>query len=134
MMFEVTRDPLELQSLLDLVKDPSHGAVLGFLGVVRDHSGDREVEALDYSAYREMAEEKMQEIARDLQEEYGPLCIVARHRIGVLRVGEASLALAVGAPHRKEALLAIQVFIDRLKEIVPIWKKDIPAKEEKRED
>lgn len=129
--FRVTAEPLDLAALVAAVSAPQHGAIASFLGVVRDRSGERSVRALAYSAYPEMAERKLAEIGDELDERFGPLSIAAAHRTGELPVGTPSLALAVGAPHRREAFAAAQYFVDRLKEIVPIWKEDLPSKEGK---
>ncbi len=130
--FRVTAEALELAPLIDAVTDPGHGALVSFLGVVRDHGEAGEVSGLAYSAYPEMAEKKMAEIGDEMAEKFGPLAVAAVHRTGELSVGVPSLALAVGAAHRKEAYAAAQYFVDRLKEIVPIWKEDMPRKEGSR--
>lgn len=117
--FLVTAEPLALAPLLAAVSSPAHGAVVGFLGVVRAEAG---LTALTYEAYPAMAERSMAAIAAELAGRFGPLTLAAHHRVGRLAVGEVSLALAVGAPHRREACLAAAAFVDRLKEIVPIWK------------
>ncbi len=125
-MFDIRDDSLDLDPLIAAVSDPGHGAVVTFLGVVRDHGEEGPVSALEYSAYREMALAKMREIGDELTQEFGPLKVAAVHRVGLLEVGVPSLALAVGAPHRAEAWAAAARYVDRLKEIVPIWKKDVP--------
>ena len=123
-MFELGEEPLELAPLLEAVADPAHGAVVGFLGVVRAEDG---LDGLEYSAYTKMALAMMEKIGREMGERFGPLRVAARHRLGRLAVGEASLALAVASPHRKEALQAASYFVDRLKEVVPIWKEAYPS-------
>jgi molybdopterin synthase catalytic subunit len=108
-----------------MVRRPGCGAVVTFLGTVRDVTGDEVTVALEYEAYAPMAEAKMAEIAADIRARW-PGCQVAMvHRIGRLEVGEISVAVAVSAPHRAEAFAACRHGIDRLKELVPIWKKDI---------
>ena len=124
-MFDIREEALDLAPLIDAVSDSAHGAIVTFLGVVRENGPAGPVSALEYSAYREMALVKLREIGDELSERYGPLKISAIHRIGRLEVGVPSLALAVGAPHRAEAWRAAEEFVDRLKEIVPIWKKDV---------
>ncbi len=125
-MFDIREEALELDPLIAEVSDPGHGAVVTFLGVVRESGAEGPVSALEYTAYREMALAKMRQIGDELSQEFGPLKVAAVHRVGLLNVGVPSLALAVGAPHRKEAWAAAARFVDRLKEIVPIWKKDVP--------
>lgn len=125
MMLRVGPEKLDLAPLIAEVGDEGHGAVVTFLGVVRDRSGEVEVSGLDYEAYESMALVKMHEIVDELQDRFGPLRVAAAHRTGRLAVGEVSFALAVGAPHRAEAFAAAALFVDRLKEIVPIWKYDL---------
>jgi len=95
-----------------------------FLGTVRDLTGDRITVALDYEAYSGMAEKKMAEIERDTRERWPVGEIVMVHRLGHLDVGEVSVAVAVSCPHRAQAFEACRYAIDRLKELVPIWKKE----------
>ena len=125
--FLVTSEPLDLAPLLAVVASPAHGAVVGFLGLVRAAGEAGPVVALDYEAYPAMAERSMAAIAAELEARFGPLVLAAHHRVGRLAVGLPSLALAVGAPHRREAFAAAEAFVDRLKEIVPIWKTDLAA-------
>jgi molybdopterin synthase catalytic subunit len=124
-LFDICEEPLDIAPLIEAVSDPGHGAIVTFLGVVRKSGPAGPVSALEYSAYREMALVKLREIGDELSARYGPMKIAAVHRVGKLDVGVASLALAVGAPHRAEAWRASEEFVDRLKEIVPIWKKDV---------
>ncbi|MBM4118666.1 molybdenum cofactor biosynthesis protein MoaE [bacterium] len=121
--FLITAEPLALEPLLAAVAAAEHGAVVGFLGVVRAEAG---LAALDYEAYAPMAERQMAAIAAELGARWGPLALAAHHRVGRLAVGTPSLALAVGAPHRAAAFAAAAAFVDRLKEVVPIWKSAVP--------
>jgi molybdopterin synthase catalytic subunit len=98
--------------------------VVLFLGTVRDLTGDRETVALDYEAYPEMAECKMAEIEADTRQRWPVGDIVLEHRLGHLEVGDISVAVAVSCPHRAQAFEACRYAIDRLKELVPIWKKE----------
>ncbi|MDE2060616.1 MAG: molybdenum cofactor biosynthesis protein MoaE, partial [candidate division NC10 bacterium] len=107
------------------VKRSSSGAVVTFLGVVREQTRGRQVRYLEYEAYREMAIPKMREIADEIRRKWEVDEIAMVHRVGRLQIGEASVAIAVSAPHRHEALAACAYAIDRLKEIVPIWKKEV---------
>jgi len=126
-VFRVGEDPLDLPALISSVEDERFGAVVAFLGIVRRSGEAGEIDALEYSAYAEMAVLKMHEIGRELEEQFGPLRIAATHRTGRLPVGTPSLALAVACPHRGQAWRAAEKFVDRLKEVVPIWKVDIPV-------
>ena len=123
--FRVTEEPLSLQAVVDEVSDESAGAVATFLGTVRRESRGRTVTYLEYEAYAEMAEDVMAQLARDLQERYELCSIAIHHRVGMLGVGEASVVIAVSAPHRQDALAACKDAIDTLKETVPLWKKEI---------
>ena len=123
-MVRLTRDVIDYHALTEQVRRPGCGAVVTFLGTVRDLTGGRETVALDYEAYPAMAEKKMAEIEADTRARWpvGDLALV--HRLGRLGVGEVSVAVAVSCPHRAEAFAACRHAIDRLKELVPIWKKE----------
>lgn len=130
-VFEITAEELTADPVLDEVVDEATGAVVVFVGTVRAFTDDKEVAALEYEAYQEMAEPKMAEIAREIRDKWDIRHIAIRHRTGHMEVGEVSVVIAVSASHRKEAFAACQYAIDRLKETVPIWKKEIgPGGEE----
>jgi len=123
--FRLTEEPLDLASVVAEVKDDQAGAIATFLGTVRARSRSRTVERLEYEAYEGMAEDVMAEIAAALAQRY-ELCKVAiAHRTGTCAVGEASVAIAVSAPHRQDALAACKDAIDALKTQVPLWKKEV---------
>lgn len=124
-MFEITDQPLSLDPLVNVVKRSNSGAIATFLGVVREQTRGRQVRYLEYEAYREMAILKMREIADEIHRTWRVDEIALMHRIGHLQIGEASVAIAVSAPHRHEALAACAYAIDRLKKVVPIWKKEV---------
>jgi molybdopterin converting factor subunit 1 len=120
-------DPLDhetLGRLCDYVTDARHGALATFTGVVRDHARGREVDALYYEAYRPMAEKKLREIVAEIEKESSGVRIAVHHRLGQLVVGDVAVQVAVGSAHRKEAFEACALVIDRLKEGVPIWKRE----------
>ena len=123
--FRVTEEPLSLEAVVAEVADERAGAVATFTGTVRRQSRGREVTRLEYEAYAEMAEDVMAQMARDLQGRYDLCAIAIHHRVGTLGIGEASVAIAVSAPHRQDALAACRDAIDRLKETVPLWKKEV---------
>lgn len=126
--FEVTDAVLSPERESARVSDPGHGAIATFIGVVRDHAaGKSGVTGIRYEAYAEMAEEKMAQVGAEAIDRFAAgkkmkLSIV--HRVGDLAVGDASVVIAVGCERRKEALAACAFAIDRLKEIVPVWKKE----------
>jgi MoaE-MoaD fusion protein len=123
--FRLTNGPVNLTSVVVEVVDEQAGAIATFLGTVRARSRDRDVIALEYEAYEEMAEEVMAGIADELQARY-ELCKVAMsHRLGRVEVGETSVAIAVSAPHRQDALAACADAIEALKSRVPLWKKEL---------
>lgn len=124
-MFDITDQPLSLEPLVSAVTRSSSGAVASFLGVVREQTRGRQVLYLEYEAYREMAIPKMREIADEIRRKWKVDEIAMVHRIGRLEIGEASVAITVSAPHRHQALAACAYAIDRLKETVPIWKKEV---------
>jgi molybdopterin synthase catalytic subunit len=123
-MIELTTSPIDGAALTESVRRADCGAVVSFLGTVRDLTEGRETVALDYEAYPDMAEKKMAEIERETRKRWPIGEIGMIHRLGHLEVGEVSVAVAVSCPHRAQAFEACRFAIDRLKEIVPIWKKE----------
>jgi molybdopterin converting factor subunit 1 len=116
--------PLDVPRALADVAGPSRGAVVLFLGTVRGSHRGRAVERLAYSAYRPMAEAALERIAGDLEREHQDLRVSVVHRLGEVAVGEASVAIAVAAPHRAAAYQASRTALERLKAEVPIWKRE----------
>lgn len=123
-MIRLTRDPIDYDALTEQVRRGDCGAVVLFLGTVRDLTGERVTVALDYEAYPAMAEKKMSEIEADTCRRWPVGAIAMEHRLGHLDVGDISVAVAVSCPHRAQAFEACRHAIDRLKELVPIWKKE----------
>jgi molybdopterin synthase catalytic subunit len=123
-MIRLIREPIDHAALTERVRRSHCGAVATFLGTVRDLTGDRVTTALDYEAYDGMAEAKLREIEADTRSRWpvGEMAIV--HRLGRMNVGEVSVAVAVSCPHRADAFEACRHAIERLKELVPIWKKE----------
>lgn len=125
MLFEVTPGPLDPQRLVEHVRKDEAGAVALFYGVVRDNNLGRRVDHLEYDAYPEMATKVMQQIADEIKERWPVTDVAIQHRTGRLEIGETSLLVAVSSPHRKEAFEACHALVDRFKEVVPIWKKEV---------
>jgi MoaE-MoaD fusion protein len=123
--FRLSNAPLSLDTVVDEVRSEAAGAIATFIGTTRVHSRDRTVRHLDYEAYEEMAEQVMAEIAGELKERYDLCEIAIHHRTGRVEIGEASVVIAVSAPHRQDALAACKDAIDTLKERVPLWKKEV---------
>ena len=121
--FALTRQPIDTHALTEMVRRDEDGALIAFEGVVRNNSKGRTTLFLDYECYEEMAIRKMAEIGREIAAPgIGRVAMV--HRLGRLEIGEASVAIVVSAPHRKPAFDAALEGINRLKKLVPIWKKE----------
>jgi len=125
MLFEITSATLDPQRLIDHVRKDESGAVALFSGVVRNENLGRRVLYLEYDAYPEMAERVMREIAEEALRRWPITDVAMQHRTGKLDIGETSLLIAVSAPHRKEAFDACHSLVDRFKEVVPVWKKEV---------
>jgi MoaE-MoaD fusion protein len=125
--FRLSSEPLSLEAAVDEVRSEHAGAIATFIGTTRLQSRGRTVLHLDYEAYEEMAEPVMAHIAADLKDRYDLCEIAIHHRTGRVEIGEASVVIAVSAPHRQDALAACKDAIDTLKEQVPLWKKEFYA-------
>ncbi len=125
MFFEVTRDPLDPPTLLKSVGNDESGAIVLFCGVTRNNNMGRRVLYLEYDAYPEMAEKMMASIAEEAMGRWTLTDVAIQHRTGRVNIGEASLLIAVSSPHRSEAFEACHYLVDRLKEAVPVWKKEV---------
>ena len=123
--FKLSADPLSVDAAVTEVRDQDAGAIATFIGTTRAHSRGREVLHLEYEAYEGMAENVMADLAGRLKERYDLCAIAITHRVGVCEIGDASVAIAVSAPHRQDALAACKDAIDTLKETVPLWKKEV---------
>lgn len=119
----ITEEPLRLDTLLQFVSQPSHGAQAVFLGVVRDHHEGRAVLAVTYEAFAPLAERTLERIAREAARRWNAKVVVA-HRLGRLKTGEASVAIAAASAHRAEAFAACRDTIERIKVALPVWKKE----------
>ncbi len=123
--FRVTEEPLSLDAAVAEVADERAGGIATFTGTVRRQSRGREVLYLEYEAYAEMAEDVIAQLATELDERHDLCGISIHHRVGRVEIGEPSVVIAVSAPHRQDALAACREAIDRLKETVPLWKKEV---------
>jgi MoaE-MoaD fusion protein len=123
--FLLTEEPLDVRAVMREVEVDGAGAIASFVGTVRARSRDRDVLYLEYDAYEGMAEQVMADLAQTLKDKFN-LCEVAiAHRVGRVEVAEPSVAIAVSAPHRQDALAACAEAIDTLKQTVPLWKKEV---------
>jgi molybdopterin synthase catalytic subunit len=123
-MIQLTRDAIDSQQLLDRVTTPAAGAVVLFLGTVREFTAGRQTAALEYECYPEMAEKKLTELEAEARRRWTLTEVALVHRLGRLELAEASVAVAVSAPHRAAAFDAGRWLIDTLKQVVPIWKQE----------
>ncbi|MBI4608557.1 MAG: molybdenum cofactor biosynthesis protein MoaE [Candidatus Rokubacteria bacterium] len=124
-LYRVTGEPLSEAALTEAVAHPEAGGIVVFSGVVRNETGGRRVKFLEYEAHGPMAEAKMRELGDAVRARWPSVKRLAMaHRLGRLEVGEASVVIAVSAAHRREAFEACRFAIDRLKETVPVWKKE----------
>ena len=123
-MIEITHETLIPQDITAKVEKGSNGAVVTFLGTTRDSTGGRNVLYLEYEAYRPMADNQLAIVADEMRERYGVEDVAISHRLGRLEIGDISLVVAVASPHRENAFEACKYSIDRIKQIVPIWKKE----------
>jgi molybdopterin synthase catalytic subunit len=121
----LTTRAIDHDSLIRQVLRSSDGAVVFFAGVVRDHHEGRAVEAIEYQAYESMARKEMARVIDTVAREHDEVRIAVVHRLGLLEVGQTSIAIACASPHRAEAFEACRKVIDRIKETVPIWKREI---------
>jgi len=121
----LSEEPLDLLAPVREVASDDAGAIATFVGTTRARSRGRAVVHLDYEAYPEMAEEMLASLAASLTQQYGLCGVAIHHRVGRVEIGEPSVAIAVSAPHRAEALAACREAIDTLKETIPLWKKEV---------
>ena len=126
--FEITQQVLSVDEVVGRVADPGNGAIVTFIGVVRDNTAGRQVTYLEYEAYSQMAEETLRQIAEEIRARWTTVRDVAIvHRVGRMFIGEISVVIVLSAGHRPELYDALHFAIDRLKGIVPIWKKEVWA-------
>ncbi len=123
-MFEIVSQVIDVARVNAAAADPAAGAIVTFVGTTRDHNEGRRVTVLEYEAYPEMALAQMRRIGDTMRERWDIARVAMVHRIGVVPIGEASVVIAVSSAHRVAAFAACHFAIDRLKEVVPIWKKE----------
>jgi len=126
-VYRLTREPIDSRALVKELQRSGDGAVAVFEGIVRDHSGDRQTLFLEYEAYEPMALEKMRQLGEEVRQKFPVDGVGIVHRLGHLEIGEASVVIVVASEHRGPAFEACRYAIDRLKRIVPIWKKEFFA-------
>jgi molybdopterin synthase catalytic subunit len=124
-MFRVTNQPIDLDELVRFVTDPEAGAVATFIGTTRNNNEGRQVIALDYEGYPEMAEKELRRIGEDAKTKWQICRMAIIHRLGPVQIGEASVIIAVSAAHRDAGFAACRFAIEEIKKTVPIWKKEV---------
>ena len=126
--YQITEEPLEVESIVAAVGDPGAGATSVFVGTTRNSFQGKEVRHLEYEAYGPMAERVLAGIGMEVANRWPPvLGIAIAHRVGRVEIGEASVVVAVSTPHRADAIAACAWGIDRLKALLPVWKKEVFA-------
>lgn len=123
-MSYLTDQSINTEALARTVMRPSDGACVIFEGVVRNHHEGRIVESIFYDAYKPMAEKEIGKIVDDVQRQFGHVAVGVLHRLGELGVSDTSIAIVCSSPHRADSFSACRMLIDRIKETVPIWKKE----------
>jgi molybdopterin synthase catalytic subunit len=123
-MMHLTRHPIDVGDLLAAVQSAERGGTCVFLGTVRNDAG---VTSIDYSAYESMVVEEIERILAEAHERWPRARVMLQHRLGVIPVGEASIAIAAAAPHRDEAFAACRYVIEEVKKRLPVWKKELRA-------
>ncbi|MCU5745178.1 molybdenum cofactor biosynthesis protein MoaE [Staphylococcus sp. SQ8-PEA] len=123
--FEIVNEPIDTEQYRDFVVTPYQGAVVVFTGHVREWTKGVKTEHLEYEAYIPMAEKKLQQIGEEISRKWPGTIVSIVHRIGALQISDIAVLISVSSPHRQDAYRANEYAIDRIKEIVPIWKKEI---------
>ncbi|MGY4688864.1 molybdenum cofactor biosynthesis protein MoaE [Salibacterium sp. K-3] len=123
-LFEITGQPIDAEDVAAKVKRPEAGAVVTFSGTVREWTNGRRTLKLKYEAYHSMAVKQLEAVGREAEEKWPDILTAATHRTGELKITDTAVVIAVSSPHRRSAYEASEYMIERIKEIVPIWKKE----------
>jgi molybdopterin synthase catalytic subunit len=124
-MITITDQPIDVDAAISAAQSERAGAVNVFIGTVRNHAARQTVVRLEYEAYDKMALKKMEEVAAEARRRWPVEKVALVHRKGVLQIGEVAVVIAVSTPHRRESFEACQYIIDTIKQVVPIWKKEV---------
>lgn len=122
--FSITNQRIDVESVINLVVNPNAGAINTFIGTVRELTGGKVTLYLEYEAYVPMAKKKLAEIGKEINDKFPESSVAITHRIGRLEISDVAVVIAVATPHRAESFEASRYAIERIKEIVPIWKKE----------
>ncbi|MBT2657706.1 molybdenum cofactor biosynthesis protein MoaE [Bacillus sp. ISL-18] len=123
-MYEISKDPIDIQAVIDKVVQREAGAITTFIGTVRELTNGKKTLFLIYDAYEAMAVKKLEQIGREIEERWEGSKVAITHRVGRLDITDVAVVIAVSTPHRADAYEANRYAIERIKEIVPIWKKE----------
>ncbi|MGD7044989.1 molybdenum cofactor biosynthesis protein MoaE [Jeotgalibacillus proteolyticus] len=123
-MYRITSQPIEVEEVTKKVIRPEAGAVVNFIGTAREFTKGKRTLSLQYEAYPEMAEKQLEKIGDEIKEKWPDAVTAITHRTGKLAISDIAVVIAVSTPHRKDAYLANEYAIERIKQIVPIWKKE----------
>ncbi|ADU31192.1 molybdenum cofactor biosynthesis protein MoaE [Evansella cellulosilytica] len=123
-LFQITDNEVNVQSVIEKVMDRNAGAINTFIGTVREMTKGKKTLYLKYDAYIPMAEKKLMQIGEEIQRDFPEAKVAITHRIGELKISDIAVVIAVSTPHRNDAYVASRYAIERIKEIVPIWKKE----------
>jgi len=122
--FRVSGEPLDVAAVASAVAAPGCGAVVTFIGIVRDHNAGRRVRYLDYESFAPLAVKSFERIAGEASDQWPSVSLAIHHRTGRVEIGESSVAIAAASPHRADAFAASRYAIERIKQISPIWKHE----------
>lgn len=122
--FEISHEPINIQSVIDKVVDRNAGAICTFIGTVREITKDKKTLFLKYEAYEPMAVKQLEQIGKEIEERWDNTVVAITHRLGKLDISDIAVVIAVSTPHRPSSFEASRYAIERIKEIVPIWKKE----------
>ncbi len=125
MIYKITEQPIRTESLIDVMRVETSGAIATFHGIVRKPSRGRDILYLEYTAYEAMALKVLEQIGEEIYANMSVDKVLIVHRTGRLDIGETSILIAIAAPHRKAALEACSYAIERIKQILPVWKKEV---------
>lgn len=123
-MFQIVKEPIDVSRVIEAVVDRNAGAIVTFIGTVRELTKGKKTLYLEYEAYESMAQKKLEQIGAEIKQQFPSAKVAIVHRIGRLEITDAAVVIAVSTPHRADAYEANRYAIERIKEMVPIWKKE----------
>lgn len=124
-MIKIVNKAIDLQKVIDDARGDEFGALSVFIGTVRNKNEGKRVKGIIYECYKEMAEKHLKDIEKEIKEKWSPVRVSIVHRVGKLKVGEVSVVIAIGTPHRADSFSACRYAIERIKEYLPVWKQEL---------